>query len=145
MLDPIASPGDPLFYLHHTWLDKVWWEWQILDLPARLTDIGGRNVQIPFGTGVGGNGTAPPFQWPGGGGSGGGSGDGPPVVLPPAGTFPPPDAFIPPTWLPEQIPKGDAGNETTLSHVLNMLGVIESATIADVMDIGGPLLCYEYI
>ncbi|PGH26524.1 hypothetical protein AJ80_01838 [Polytolypa hystricis UAMH7299] len=31
MLDPIASPGDPLLYLYHTWLDKVWWDWQKLD------------------------------------------------------------------------------------------------------------------
>ncbi|PKS12625.1 hypothetical protein jhhlp_000833 [Lomentospora prolificans] len=45
MMDPIASPGDPIFYLHHTWLDKVWWEWQAIDLPKRLTDIGGRNSQ----------------------------------------------------------------------------------------------------
>jgi len=40
---------------------------------------------------------------------------------------------------------GDPGNVTTLGHVLNMMGVIPNATIADVMDIGGPLLCFEYI
>ncbi|KAL2256374.1 hypothetical protein VTK26DRAFT_4913 [Humicola hyalothermophila] len=135
MLDPIASPGDPIFYLHHTWLDKVFWEWQALDLPGRLTDIGGRNVQQPFGFGG-----QPPF-----GGGGGNGTDQPPVVFPPFGQLPP-DAFVIPDWLPPQIPEGDGGgNETTLGHVLNMLGVIESATIADVMDIGGPLLCYEYV
>lgn len=48
MLDPIASPGDSPFYLHHTWLDKGWWDWQALDLPARLTEMGGPNVQGPF-------------------------------------------------------------------------------------------------
>jgi len=40
---------------------------------------------------------------------------------------------------------GDPGNVTTLGHVLNMMGVIPNATIADVMDIGGPLLCFEYV
>jgi len=40
---------------------------------------------------------------------------------------------------------GDPGNVTTLNHVLNMMGVIPNATIADVMDIGGPLLCFEYV
>lgn len=47
MIDPIASPGDPLFYLHHTWLDKMWADWQQKGLPGRLTEIGGENVQIP--------------------------------------------------------------------------------------------------
>ncbi|KAK3314267.1 hypothetical protein B0H66DRAFT_577922 [Apodospora peruviana] len=133
MLDPISSPGDPIFYLHHTWLDKVFWEWQVLDLPARLTDIGGRTIQgFPPGFGPG-NGTGPPpFEW---GGPPGGS----------SAWFPPPESFIPPAWLPPQIPQGNPGNETTLTHVLNMLGVIENARIADVMDIGGPLLCYEYV
>jgi tyrosinase len=44
MNDVYASPGDPLFYLHHGWLDAMWWRWQSLNLPARLTDMGGRNV-----------------------------------------------------------------------------------------------------
>ena len=44
MVDPISSPGDPLFYLHHTWLDKLWWNWQSRDLAHRLTDISGPNV-----------------------------------------------------------------------------------------------------
>ena len=43
MLDPVASPGDPIFYLHHTWLDKLWWDWQKED-KKRLSEIGGPNV-----------------------------------------------------------------------------------------------------
>ncbi|KFA80660.1 hypothetical protein S40288_01759 [Stachybotrys chartarum IBT 40288] len=43
MLDVVRSPGDPVFYLHHGWLDAMWWKWQTLDLPNRLTDMGGRN------------------------------------------------------------------------------------------------------
>ncbi|KAI9170683.1 Tyrosinase ustQ [Paramyrothecium foliicola] len=44
MVDVVLSPGDPVFFLHHGWLDAMWWKWQSLDLPSRLTDIGGRNV-----------------------------------------------------------------------------------------------------
>ena len=25
----IASPGDPVFFLHHCWIDRVWAEWQV--------------------------------------------------------------------------------------------------------------------
>ncbi|KAJ3455982.1 hypothetical protein MRS44_017464 [Fusarium solani] len=39
-----AYPGDPLFFLHHTYHDRLWWQWQQDDLENRLTDIGGRNV-----------------------------------------------------------------------------------------------------
>ena len=124
MLDGISSPGDPIFYLHHTWLDKLFWDWQKLDLPARLSDIGGPNLPQPFNfptTTVGGL----------------------PVTFPPFETFPPEDSLVVPPGSPQ--PQGDPGNTTTLTHVLNMLGVIPSATIADVMDIGGDLLCYEYV
>ncbi|RSL40767.1 hypothetical protein CEP51_016655 [Fusarium floridanum] len=44
MADQIASPGDPLFFLHHTYHDRLWWQWQQGDLENRLTDMGGRNV-----------------------------------------------------------------------------------------------------
>lgn len=39
-----ASPGDPTFFLHHANLDRLWWKWQTMDLPARLLDMGGRNT-----------------------------------------------------------------------------------------------------
>lgn len=47
MSNPISSPGDPLFYLHHTFLDRVWWRWQQQNLPARLSDIAGYTTQEP--------------------------------------------------------------------------------------------------
>lgn len=44
MLDVVSSPGDPLFYLHHTNLDRLWWQWQSVNLTARLNDISGSPV-----------------------------------------------------------------------------------------------------
>ncbi|KAJ0280285.1 hypothetical protein COL940_004403 [Colletotrichum noveboracense] len=44
MLDVVSSPGDPLFFLHHTNLDRLWWEWQSVNLTARLNEIGGPGV-----------------------------------------------------------------------------------------------------
>lgn len=60
MRNPISSPGDPLFYLHHTWLDKIWWDWQMKDPVNRSKDISGytgiRPIELaPDGTeGTGG-------------------------------------------------------------------------------------------
>ncbi|KAF4568167.1 hypothetical protein EYR40_010436 [Pleurotus pulmonarius] len=38
---------DPVFYLHHSNLDRIWWEWQSMDLKARLRDISGRRSINP--------------------------------------------------------------------------------------------------
>ncbi|KAK2737146.1 hypothetical protein FQN55_001262 [Onygenales sp. PD_40] len=108
MLNPVSSPGDPTFYLHHTFLDKVWWDWQAKDLPARFTEMGGNNV-LDLSNGF-------------------------PGMLPPT-----PPEFPPATH------DGDPGNTTTLGHVLNMYGNMENKTIADVMNIQGDFLCYEYV
>lgn len=40
---------------------------------------------------------------------------------------------------------GDPGTTTTMGHVLDMKGNSPNQTIADVMDIGGDVLCYEYV
>ncbi|KAF2679807.1 Di-copper centre-containing protein [Lentithecium fluviatile CBS 122367] len=45
MLNGVSSPGDPLFYLHHTWLDKIWADWQSRDQAKRVKDISGTNIQ----------------------------------------------------------------------------------------------------
>ncbi|KDR79915.1 hypothetical protein GALMADRAFT_1169475 [Galerina marginata CBS 339.88] len=35
-----SSPGDPLFFLHHANIDRIWWQWQQKDA-ARLYEIAG--------------------------------------------------------------------------------------------------------
>ncbi|KAK0737959.1 hypothetical protein B0T18DRAFT_335390 [Schizothecium vesticola] len=47
----VSSPGDPLFYLHHTWLDKVFWDWQAKDKAARVMKVGGTNIGPDFAPG----------------------------------------------------------------------------------------------
>ncbi|KAI0483823.1 Di-copper centre-containing protein [Xylaria cf. heliscus] len=45
MVNVKLSPGDPIFWLHHGYIDKLWWDWEALKLPARLTEgIGGNNT-----------------------------------------------------------------------------------------------------
>ncbi|KAI8224351.1 Tyrosinase-like protein orsC [Colletotrichum sp. SAR 10_86] len=41
LTDAWASPGDPLFYLHHANMDRLWWSWQSKNLSTRLTEISG--------------------------------------------------------------------------------------------------------
>ncbi|KAL4803386.1 hypothetical protein BDV18DRAFT_40551 [Aspergillus unguis] len=105
MVDAAQSNGDPLFYLHHAYIDRLWWQWQQADLPRRLSDMGGPNT--------------PPLD-----------------VLTGAGLGPPGRALTD--------YNGDEGGETTLAHVLWVNGIQPNVTVADVMDLGGNVVCAEY-
>ncbi|KAH7112119.1 hypothetical protein B0J11DRAFT_598072 [Dendryphion nanum] len=106
MQNGVSSPGDPLFYLHHTWLDKIWADWQAKDRTKRLIEMGGTNIAPENNPGF-------PAR--------------PPSIPKPTGAA------------------GDPGTTTTLAHVLNMYGNGPNRTIAEMMDIGGDILCYEYV
>lgn len=53
--DLYISPSDPLFFLHHTNIDRVFWSWQTRDLPHRYTDISGPLVFADYDNEVAGN------------------------------------------------------------------------------------------
>ncbi|CAI4212657.1 unnamed protein product [Parascedosporium putredinis] len=94
------------------------------DPETRHAEIGGNNEATGFFGAPqtpGGGGFTPPF----GGGFGGGM-----------------PGFARPDDVPAPEIIGDPGNETTLTHLLEMYGVVEDRTIAEVMDIAE--LCYEY-
>lgn len=55
MGDLYTSPADPIFYLHHANLDRVWWSWQKLNLKDRLTDISGPIFLMDYANEKGGN------------------------------------------------------------------------------------------
>lgn len=116
MISVAVSPGDPVFWLHHTYRDKLFSDWQSQNVTTRLTEIGGSNLQ-DLTAGEGG----PP-----------GGGEGNFTVQP---SDPDPrfvDYF------------NDGGNVTTLNHTLWSAGIMANATIADVMDATGDYVCAEY-
>ncbi|KAF3910242.1 hypothetical protein ABW21_db0203966 [Orbilia brochopaga] len=53
--DVYASPADPLFWAHHSTLDKMFWRWQQEDLPNRFFDVGGPVVPFDYSNQVGPN------------------------------------------------------------------------------------------
>ena len=46
MENGVSSAGDPIFFLHHTWLDKLWTDWQAKDKVKRTSAsaMGGTNI-----------------------------------------------------------------------------------------------------
>jgi tyrosinase len=47
--DPFASPGDPMFYLIHAQIDRLWSIWQAQDPANRLKQVGGTTKPIDVG------------------------------------------------------------------------------------------------
>ncbi|XXG99739.1 hypothetical protein Hte_006080 [Hypoxylon texense] len=45
--DPMTSPGDPIFFFHHTALDRLWWIWQMQDAENRLNVIPNGTMPMP--------------------------------------------------------------------------------------------------
>jgi tyrosinase len=128
MSNPLLSPGDPLFYLHHTYLDKLFWDWQSRDLTRRLTEIGGRNTRDLTDT-------LPGFE----------------IQVVDENPFGDPqftgkassDDIIAFDEFSDYF--GDNGPTTTLNHVLWSSNIVENVTISDVMDIRSNVICAEYL
>ncbi|KAF8053885.1 hypothetical protein FPV67DRAFT_1443039 [Lyophyllum atratum] len=53
--DAYNSPGDPIFYLHHANLDRLFWIWQKKDLKIRLKDVSGPIVPFDYTNEAGAN------------------------------------------------------------------------------------------
>ncbi|KAI0014819.1 Di-copper centre-containing protein [Xylariomycetidae sp. FL0641] len=148
MINLFLSPGDPVFYLHHGYLDKLWWDWQAGDLPARLADMGGNNTAAPFVIPPGGfNFTGfPPF---GGNGSFPGNFTVPPGFPPVNGTNG--TGQFPGFGMNHTVNKAftayfnDGGNVTTLNHTLWSADILANVTIGDVMDPRQGFVCAEYL
>ncbi|KAM7206881.1 hypothetical protein V8F20_002587 [Naviculisporaceae sp. PSN 640] len=120
--DSITSSGDPLFFLHHGFVDKMWWDWQAKDPSKRLHEISGLNAQDP----------AVGFSEFSGG-----------MEVESAMWGKPGKELLAVTPDPTL---GDNGSKyITLNHVMSSLGIIPNATVAEVMDIKGGYLCYEYV
>ncbi|KAK7917253.1 hypothetical protein PG985_010861 [Apiospora marii] len=48
MANTYSSPGDPIFWLHHSALDRVWNIWQRQNWETRKSDIGGPDTQWAY-------------------------------------------------------------------------------------------------
>jgi len=106
--------------LHHGFVDKMWYDWQMQLPEKRLTEMGGSNAQDPA---VGF------LEFSGG------------MEQESAMWGKPTAAMLAVTPDPH---KGDSGNITTLKHIMSSLGIIPDATVADFMDPAGQYLCYTY-
>ncbi|KAK8118461.1 uncharacterized protein PG998_003087 [Apiospora kogelbergensis] len=65
MTDTYASPADPIFFLHHSNVDRAWWSWQTRDLARREKDMSGPLVMFDYANVLGGNATLDTPVWVG--------------------------------------------------------------------------------
>ncbi len=47
MSDPTISPSDPIFWLHHAFVDKIWFDWQHI-YPNTFDEVSGSNYLNPW-------------------------------------------------------------------------------------------------
>ncbi|KAM0547275.1 hypothetical protein ACHAPJ_010410 [Fusarium lateritium] len=50
-MNPATSPNDPIFFLHHTQVDRLWWQWQQANPKTRLGDYSGSTRSLDGQTG----------------------------------------------------------------------------------------------
>ncbi|TLS31353.1 hypothetical protein PpBr36_02685 [Pyricularia pennisetigena] len=43
MSDVGPAPGDPIFFLHHAFIDRNWWRWQNVDRDTRVYELAGKS------------------------------------------------------------------------------------------------------
>ena len=65
MTDTYCSPADPIFYLHHSNVDRAWWSWQTRNLPKREKEISGPLFFFDYQNLRGGNATLTTPVWVG--------------------------------------------------------------------------------
>ena len=65
MTDTYTSPADPLFWLHHSNMDRAWWSWQMRDMAVREFDIAGPLVFFDYANKIAGNVTLATPVWVG--------------------------------------------------------------------------------
>jgi len=65
MTDTYCSPADPIFYLHHSNMDRAWWSWQTRNLPKREKEISGPLVFFDYQNLLAGNATLDTRVWVG--------------------------------------------------------------------------------
>ena len=65
MTDTYCSPADPIFYLHHSNMDRAWWSWQTRDLPKREKEISGPLIFFDYQNLLAGNATLDTDVWVG--------------------------------------------------------------------------------
>ncbi|PVH82456.1 hypothetical protein DL98DRAFT_547905 [Cadophora sp. DSE1049] len=51
MTDVDSSPGDPVFYLHHNYVDRLYWQWQQINATDRMYAISGNTTVTEPATG----------------------------------------------------------------------------------------------
>ncbi|TVY86681.1 Tyrosinase-like protein, partial [Lachnellula willkommii] len=51
MSNAASSPNDPVFFLHHGFVDRNWWAWQNVNQSVRQYELGGYNTQTEPATG----------------------------------------------------------------------------------------------